>query len=744
MPGELTPWYVPMIPDAVIVALSGSVSNHWSRKSAALIVISWTKTACWRSGSAWNARARPASGSSGRGSRLRQVGRRDRQDRLDEAGHLDHELAVFLVRLGVGRRPAAQLADRPAVVVDPPEVVAARASRSGVNVPSSGRMSRPWRGSSSSRMISGRSSEHDVREDREPEAREQLLGDGRAAQDVALLEDERLHPGPGQVRGADQAVVAAADDDRVVALGQPLPPRPHARSAEGPRPSLSDRRVDGTASSRRWPRCAPCRASSSRLPDARPPTAPPPDRRPRDRLPRRPRPTGRSGRPSTSRRCARRSAGRCPTAARRPARSSTTSRAIATRPRRDRRAALLRVRRRRRRAGRARRRLADERLGPERRAVRDVAGRRRSPRRSPAAGWSTLFGLPEGSSVGFTTGATMATFTALAAGRHRVLERAGWNVEDGRLRRRAADRGRRRRRGARHDLRLAPDARARPGRGSTASRPTSRAGCAPDALRETLAGLDGPIDRLRPVGQREHRRVRPAAGDRRRRPRAAERLAPRRRRVRAVGGRGARAPRPRRRPRRRRLVDDRRPQVAQRAVRLGHRDRARRRGAPRRDDARRGVLRRDGRRRARPVQLGRRSRRGGRAASPSTRRCGRSAGSGLAEHDRALLRARAPDGRRPARRAGRDDPQRRRAQPGPRAVRAARRRRRRGDRRLHPARHRRGPGRRHVLARRHDLARAWPRCGSRSRTGRRPRPTPTSRSRRSCAAPREVAGRTSA
>jgi glutamate/tyrosine decarboxylase-like PLP-dependent enzyme len=41
-----------------------------------------------------------------------------------------------------------------------------------------------------------------------------------------------------------------------------------------------------------------------------------------------------------------------------------------------------------------------------------------------------LFGLPEGSSVGFTTGATMASFTAIAAARHRVLERAGWNVED--------------------------------------------------------------------------------------------------------------------------------------------------------------------------------------------------------------------------------------------------------------------------------------------------------------------------
>ena len=65
---------------------------------------------------------------------------------------------------------------------------------------------------------------HDVREDRESEAREDLLGDRRAAEDVALFEDQGLHPGPGEIRGADEAVVAAADDDRVVALGQPEPP----------------------------------------------------------------------------------------------------------------------------------------------------------------------------------------------------------------------------------------------------------------------------------------------------------------------------------------------------------------------------------------------------------------------------------------------------------------------------------------------------------------------------------------
>ncbi|PWK64223.1 glutamate/tyrosine decarboxylase-like PLP-dependent enzyme [Streptomyces sp. CG 926] len=39
-----------------------------------------------------------------------------------------------------------------------------------------------------------------------------------------------------------------------------------------------------------------------------------------------------------------------------------------------------------------------------------------------------LLGLPPDSAVGFTTGATMANFTCLAAGRDTVLRRAGWSV----------------------------------------------------------------------------------------------------------------------------------------------------------------------------------------------------------------------------------------------------------------------------------------------------------------------------
>jgi glutamate/tyrosine decarboxylase-like PLP-dependent enzyme len=47
-----------------------------------------------------------------------------------------------------------------------------------------------------------------------------------------------------------------------------------------------------------------------------------------------------------------------------------------------------------------------------------------------AAGWLVeLLGLPPTTSVGFTTGATMANFICMAAARSRVLESVGWDVE---------------------------------------------------------------------------------------------------------------------------------------------------------------------------------------------------------------------------------------------------------------------------------------------------------------------------
>jgi glutamate/tyrosine decarboxylase-like PLP-dependent enzyme len=48
-----------------------------------------------------------------------------------------------------------------------------------------------------------------------------------------------------------------------------------------------------------------------------------------------------------------------------------------------------------------------------------------------AAEWLLdLFGLPSTASVGFVTGCQMASFVGLAAARHAVLQRAGWDVEE--------------------------------------------------------------------------------------------------------------------------------------------------------------------------------------------------------------------------------------------------------------------------------------------------------------------------
>ncbi len=47
-----------------------------------------------------------------------------------------------------------------------------------------------------------------------------------------------------------------------------------------------------------------------------------------------------------------------------------------------------------------------------------------------ALGWvAEIFGLPAGTGGAVVTGATMANFSALAAARHSILERAGWDVE---------------------------------------------------------------------------------------------------------------------------------------------------------------------------------------------------------------------------------------------------------------------------------------------------------------------------
>ena len=197
--------------------------------------------------------------------------------------------------------------------------------------------------------------------------------------------------------------------------------------------------------------------------------------------------------------------------------------------------------------GRARRRLAGQRVGPEHRhAVRDA--RRTSPsRRSPARGCSTCSGLPAGADVGFVTGATMANFTGLAAGRGSRCSPtpAGTSTATGLPAGRASACSSGPSGTTRSTWRCATSASARRRR----CRPTTRAGSASTRCADALAGGDRPDDRV-PAGRQRALRARSTrsaeaidAGAR------ARRLGARRRRVRAVGGGLAAAAAPRRRRR---------------------------------------------------------------------------------------------------------------------------------------------------------------------------------------------------
>jgi glutamate/tyrosine decarboxylase-like PLP-dependent enzyme len=110
-----------------------------------------------------------------------------------------------------------------------------------------------------------------------------------------------------------------------------------------------------------------------------------------------------------------------------------------------------------------------------------------------------LLGLPAGLSVGFTSGGTMANFTALAAARHSILAGQGWDVEERGLQGAptvhavASEESHPTAYGSLQMLGL--------GRGMTHRVPTDDQGrMRPDALRAILAGLDGPVIVLSQAG----------------------------------------------------------------------------------------------------------------------------------------------------------------------------------------------------------------------------------------------------
>ncbi len=111
-----------------------------------------------------------------------------------------------------------------------------------------------------------------------------------------------------------------------------------------------------------------------------------------------------------------------------------------------------------------------------------------------AGGWLVeLLGLPSGTSVGFVTGATMANFTALAAARHGVLARVGWDVERQGLQ--GAPPVTVVTHGGTHVTVYASLQMLGLGREGAQVRKIAADGqgrMRPDALREALAGIDGP------------------------------------------------------------------------------------------------------------------------------------------------------------------------------------------------------------------------------------------------------------
>ena len=146
------------------------------------------------------------------------------------------------------------------------------------------------------------------------------------------------------------------------------------------------------------------------------------------------------------------------------------------------------------------------------------------------------------------------------------------------------------------------------GIGTRRSRRSPADGAGPHARRArsraALAGVDGPTIVCAQAGEVNTGAFDRSRRDRRRR-RGRRRLAPRRRRVRALGRREPGASRTSWPARARRLLGDRRPQVAQRALRLRHRASARTPTPTRRDEIHAAYLVQDDERQAaRPGRLG--------------------------------------------------------------------------------------------------------------------------------------------
>ena len=142
-----------------------------------------------------------------------QVRRRRVQEWLDRlADHL-HVVRVLVVCVGVVLAVPGDLLQVLVVVLAQPQVVAVLHRGEGRRHQE---RHEPVLGQLELVDDVGPEEAQGVREGREPEARVELLGDRRAADERAALEDQGLEPRFRQVGAVDEAVVAAADDDGVV------------------------------------------------------------------------------------------------------------------------------------------------------------------------------------------------------------------------------------------------------------------------------------------------------------------------------------------------------------------------------------------------------------------------------------------------------------------------------------------------------------------------------------------------
>ena len=202
-----------MMPLAAFVPFSGSNSNHSSSRSADDCVDELGDALDFLLAQARAVLAelqQAAQVAPAQRGRIRWHKREHRLDRLGRACHLPR---IFVRRFGVARRVTIDFAARQVVIVPAREVIAVVERRDRARqrqyleaVPRQFEVADDL----------GPQQADDVRKLREPVAGEYLFGNGRAADDVAPLEHDDLLACPRQIRRSNQAVVAAADDDRIV------------------------------------------------------------------------------------------------------------------------------------------------------------------------------------------------------------------------------------------------------------------------------------------------------------------------------------------------------------------------------------------------------------------------------------------------------------------------------------------------------------------------------------------------